>query len=47
MGMFAMIMVSLVVCLESLHEQSSNTLVLPDIVAPGMCKDLVIFEPLS
>ena len=46
-GMFAQILVSLVVCLESLHGQSSIILAPQAIVVPDMHEDLVIFEPLS
>ena len=47
MGVLARTLVSLVVCLESLHGQSSITLPPHAIVVPGMCEDPVIFEPLS
>ena len=42
----AWLLVSLVIDLKSLHEQSSVTLAPLAIVAPGMCKDPVIFQPL-
>ena len=47
MGMFTWLLVSLVVCLESLHGQSSVTLAPRAIMAPVMYEDLVIFEPFS
>ena len=47
MGMFACLLVPMVVYLESLHVQSSITLAPQAIMAPGMHEDPVIFEPLS
>ena len=46
-GVFVWSLVSLLVCLESLHGQSSITLASQAIVAPGMHEDPVMFEPLS
>ena len=46
-GVFTWLLVSLVVCLESLQWQSSIILAPQAIVAPGMGDDPVIFEPLS
>ena len=46
MGVFAWTLVSLVVCLESLHGHRSVVLAPQAIVAPGMHEDLVIFKPL-
>ena len=47
MGVFALLLVSLVVCLESWHRQSSITLASQAIMAPSMHEDPVIFKPLS
>ena len=47
MGVLAWTLVSLVVCLESLHGQRSTAPVPRAIPAPGMHEDLVIFEPIS
>ena len=47
MGVFAWTLVSVVVCLESLHGQCSIALALEAIVVPGMHEYLVIFTPLS
>ena len=47
MAVFTWLLMSLLVCLESLHGQSSITLTPQAIVAPGMHEDAAIFEPLS
>ena len=46
-GVITWLLVSLVVCLESLHGQSCITFAPQAIVTPGMCEVPVIFEPLS
>ena len=47
MGVFAWTLLTLLVCLESLHGQSPIVLAPQAIVAPGMHEDLVTFKPLS
>ena len=47
MGVIAWLLLSLVVYLKSLNGQNSIAFTLQAIMAPGMCKDPVIFKPLS
>ena len=47
MDVFTWLLEFLVVCLESLYGQNSVTLAPHAIVPPGMCKDPVIFKPVS
>ena len=47
MGVFTWLLVSLVVCLKSLHGQSSVTITPQTVMAPCMHEAQVIFELLS